>query len=368
MSPLSVRWCSVWRAPARVCRSLILVKLAVTLLLLGAGLALSGCVTPYMIRQAAGQVDILARAVPVAEAQQDPDLDPGLKTALDDVDSILAFAKKNRLDVGNTYQTFVNFHGKAPVYVLYGSPPDRLQTRVWHFPLIGAFPYKGFFDLAAARRQRRLLEEEGLETMILPAPAYSTLGWFPDPLFSSFLEQSVGVRAEVLFHELTHRTLFIRDAVRFNENLADFVGGELARQYLEATERHEELEHYLGTIHDRELFRVVVAETREALEEAFEQEDREARLQSREQIFARATELLEEAEFRTAGYRGWRRVKWSIPLLLSFDLYRGEQDLLGEAYRAWGSDMPKFLERLSGLRGEDDPVATLRSWLANSSG
>ncbi|MGE3163588.1 MAG: aminopeptidase [Planctomycetota bacterium] len=334
-----------------------------------AACAFSGCSTPYLVRQAAGQVRILASARPIATVQDDPATRDSLRAPLDEVAAALEFADASGLTVGSAYGTVVDLGSRPPVWVLYACPPDRIAPRLWSFPVVGEFPYKGFFDLAAARRAARMCQREGLETVVLPAGAYSTLGWFPDPLFSSFLEGDAGARLETLFHELTHQTLFVRGSVRLNENLADFVGELLARRFI--GEHHgatsSVLHEYEADVQDRQRFREIVLRARDRLTEAFASDSRAERLDARARVFAQLMSELNTAPFVGDRYRGWAAAEWNLALLVALDTYRGEQEVFRSAFVRCGEDLPTFFRQLHSLwSGAEDPLGRLQSWLESA--
>jgi len=117
----------------------------------------------------------------------------------------------------------------------------ELESYEWDFPLVGSFSYKGFFnyDLAKEEYQRRL--EDDLDVRLSPVSAWSTLGMFRDPILSNMLDRSMGDLAELIIHEMTHATLYVKDDVEFNENLATFIGEKGAMQFLR---------YYVGKEHE----------------------------------------------------------------------------------------------------------------------
>ncbi len=323
-----------------------------------------GCTLPYLVRQAAGQVDLLARARPIAEVLRNPALEPETRRGLEEVVKVLEYAARNGFRVGAAYRSYVELGNRPPVYVLSAAPPDSLSSHIWWFPIIGSAPYKGFFDLDSARREQRLLELAGLETRIAPAAAYSSLGWFRDPVFSSILGRGRGAMVETLMHELTHRTWFYPSDLRFNENLASFVGEMAAIQYLESAGDAADLSDYRAGLADQRIFREVVRELRDRLGVAFRSPNRAERLAARDRLFAAANDRLRRSPFQSASFRARGEIQWSIPLLLSFDLYDGESQLFERALALSGGDLGRFLASLEDLPPGRDGVARLRSWVA----
>ena len=132
----------------------------------------------------------------------------------------------------NNYTSLYYQKNKASLWNLSACHPEKFENKIWSFPFLGSFGYKSFFDLSQAQIEREYLEKEGYDTRIRSINAWSTLGWFKDPILSNMLNNTEAQIAETLFHELTHNTLFLKNQLQFIENLASFFGKKASIDYL----------------------------------------------------------------------------------------------------------------------------------------
>jgi predicted aminopeptidase len=138
---------------------------------------------------------------------------------------VLDFAEDElAMRVGRRYRTYVDLDRPAVVWNLFAAAPLSLQPYRWCYPVVGCAPYQGYFDESYARRRAAALAQGGFETYVGPVAAYSTLGWFADPLLSSFVAWPEPELAALLFHELAHGEVWVKGDVAFSESFATFVG------------------------------------------------------------------------------------------------------------------------------------------------
>lgn len=196
---------------------------------------LTGCQSVAYYGQAVqGHFGLLAKRKPIDRLLTDTDLSPELRRQLESVQRIRAFARDElALPARRQYDTYVELGRPYPVWSVMAAPELSLQPRTWCYWFVGCLSYRGFFAEAHAQQLARELEGEGMEVYVSGIPAYSTLGWFRDPVLSSFVFQSEAELAELLFHELTHQVLFVAGDTVFNESLAVAVADEGLRRYSE---------------------------------------------------------------------------------------------------------------------------------------
>lgn len=211
----------------------------------------------YGLRQGAGQLKIIIKAQPIEEILADDNFPDSLKEKLHLIQEIRNFAIDSLgINDSRNYTTFYNQHGQPVLWVVIASPPYQVQAYEWKFPIVGSFSYKGYFKEAGAEKEAARLQKDGYDTRIGTVGAWSTLGYFRDPVLSNMLERSEGNLAALIIHELTHATVYVKDNVQFNENLATFIGNEGAKLFLihRYGENSRQYQEYLGNKSDKRKF------------------------------------------------------------------------------------------------------------------
>ena len=197
--------------------------------------ALTGCANLRFYAQAAtGQAALMLARRDVREVLADPRTDPGLAAQLRLATAMLRFAERElALPVGGRYRDYVALRRDAPLWNVVAAEEFGVVAVPRCYPLIGCAIYRGFFSKRGAERERDRLAKR-YDVMLRPVAAYSTLGWFDDPLLSSFIHYEETRLAELLFHELAHGVVYARDDSVFNESFASFVGVEGVSAWLAA--------------------------------------------------------------------------------------------------------------------------------------
>lgn len=193
-----------------------------------------GCETARFYGQAiVGHCRLMVsrRAIPVlVERANTP---PELRTGLVRVLALREFARTNLgLPVGSQYVDYVALGRSYVAWNVSAAPEFSMNARSWWYPMIGAQDYRGYFNEADARRFAQRLERQGYDVAVGGVEAYSTLGWFPDPILSPFLQKRPEELAELLFHELAHQIVYVSGDTDFNEAFATAVAREGLRRWL----------------------------------------------------------------------------------------------------------------------------------------
>jgi len=190
------------------------------------------------------------RAKPIPEVLNDERTSPTVKKILGEVGAVKAYADRFGLKPTKNYEDYVHWDGEAASWVVTACQPTRFEVKTWSFPVVGSFNYLGWFDRKDADAHAEKLRAEGWDVDVRGASAYSTLGWFRDPILSTMMpskEVGIGFLVNTVLHESIHATLYVAGQSYFNESLASFGADEMTPVYLKARygAESEELKFYL---------------------------------------------------------------------------------------------------------------------------
>jgi predicted aminopeptidase len=196
-----------------------------------------GCVQgPYLLQAIYGQDELSYRARPLAEVVADEAVPRQTRRMLALIEHIKAFGAHRGLEITDNYADYVELGRPAVVWNVSAAQPLRFEAVTWTFPIVGSVPYLGWFNERDAVAFAARLRDEGYDVDLRPVRAYSTLGWFADPVLSSMIRprpSAVGDLVNVVLHESVHATHYVANQSFFNESLANFVANELTMEYLE---------------------------------------------------------------------------------------------------------------------------------------
>lgn len=322
------------------------------------GLALLGgsllfCSPAYVIRAGIEEAKILSRREPISAVMASPLTTDETRAKLTVVRTARTFAEKELgLDVGESYTTFSPVDSDTLLLVVTGSRKDRFQPVTWWFPVVGRVPYKGFFKPKDALAEARRLEREGYDAAVRPAGAFSTLGWFNDPVLSTVLRYDDVALGATVIHEVTHNTVFIPGQVSFNESFASFVGdrgaialfcgieGDDGARCVRAREEWE----------DARVFGAALQDLVARLESVYGRDDldSDAKVAAREGVvddWRRAFER-DVAPKLHGPLRGYHRRPINNATLIGIRLYYDRLDLFEGVYRAMGVPLEEAVARM----------------------
>jgi len=209
----------------------------------------------YGIRQGYGQSKIVIGSKPIEEFLSDAQFPDSLKKKLVLIGEVRRYAIDSLgLKDTENYKTLFDQKGEELMWVVQACEPFALKAKVWNFPVVGSVPYKGFFEKQKAIDERARLVAEGYDVSIRNPGGWSTLGWFRDPILSGMLKRDDGDLASLIIHEMVHATIFVKDDVDFNENLASFVG-DTASYYFLASKFGRQSAEFQKYLHDDQDYR-----------------------------------------------------------------------------------------------------------------
>lgn len=185
----------------------------------------------YLTRAGIEQTLILEKRRPLAKLVADSTLTADTRAYLRLVLAVRDHAARFGLEAGETYTTYSDVGRDTLLLVLSASAKDCICPHLWKYPIVGRIPYKGFFDVKMAQREADKMAAKGYDISLRPAAAYSTLGWFEDPLLSTALVRDSVELASLVFHEIAHNTLYVKSATPFNESFAQLVGYRSAEEF-----------------------------------------------------------------------------------------------------------------------------------------
>ncbi|HPE87941.1 MAG TPA: aminopeptidase [Spirochaetia bacterium] len=316
---------------------------------------LSSC---WYVKQATHFLSERAAAVPVGRVAADPDTPPETVAMLEAVERVRRFAvERVGLSPTKNYTRYVALDRGYVADVVSACAADSFERYRWRYPVLGELPYKGFYDKADATREAKRLKEAGLDVIVRQVDAFSSLGYFKDPLYSFMASSDEDELAEMVIHESAHATLFVKGADQFNEGFATFVGRRGAELYLE--ERYGPGSPQAATRRDRiadgRAFVGFIRGTAALLEEAYADASvgRDARLERKAAIIAERAALFAAERERLFTGEAYRRFDMSTINNAYIDLYRLYEDDLG-LFDAWfdrvaGGSLPEFVSTLSAL-------------------
>lgn len=325
----------------------------------------------YLARAALGHFKLMAGRIPLDEAARRDDLSDDERDKLSWVPRIKAFGEQQvGLEQTRNYET-INLDFSDVVWNVSGCAVDRFEPHIYRYPIVGKLPYIGYFDHGDALEEQARLREQGLDTWVRPAGAYSTLGWFEDPLWRSMLAWDIDQLAGTVLHELAHSTLWLKGHGSFNESFASFVGDRSTELFMESLnqtrpqlwQRYQQRRE--DRAHSRRSFAALVDELRQLYESGLE---REAVLQRKAQIIAAARQRHRSETWHLEGYAGAMDEDRVLnnARLVQFTVYNSGGDVFALALERFGGDLPAFLRgcaRLESMRsrgGSDwDPYAAL---------
>jgi len=333
-------------------------------------LSCSGCQFRYILHAASHQYRLIRDSVKVEDALKGDLIESDQKARLRLVAAIKDFGEKELgLKKTQNYQNVYLEPYQTIIYTISASPKDRLAIVSWWFPIVGNMPYLGFFDLEKAKKEKDRLLKKGLDVNIGTAEAYSTLGWFKDPVTVNLLEKSTVELTEIILHEMTHTTLYVKGQGEFNENLANLVGKVGTVSFIRKTygDMHPFTAEAENNLADQRLFCSFLTSLLEMLEFLYNSDiSYEEKLAEREMIFKRSLKEFADikAGFKTDRYKGFGESGLNNAYLMSIALYNRDFKLFEKVMIGHENSIKNMLNHLQEIADEKKDIL---EWVKNFS-
>jgi predicted aminopeptidase len=341
-------------------------------------LATSGC-GGFYFQAVGGHMDLMAARQPIEELLSDPATGAELAARLSLVLEARDFAVRNLgLPENDSYRTYVQLDRPYVVWNVFAAPEFSVEPRKWCFPVAGCVVYRGYFSEARGRSYADGLERQGWDVFVGGAIAYSTLGRFDDPVLSTMLQQDDTGLVAVIFHELAHQQLYVKDDSAFNEAFASTVEAIGVERWLNGRGDPEGLDDYRQRRSRQAAFNRLLQQTRNELADIYSRGDPEAVMRGAKQdAFSTLKVRYEALKASWDGYAGfdpWFRSDLNNARLVPVSTYARLVPAFRELYRRAGEDMRSFytasaalgdlpaeeralaLEALMAVSADPDPV------------
>ena len=348
------------------------------LIVLALGLTASACSPTYVLRAAWEEAKILNRRKPIARIVADTATDWETRDKLLLVLQARQFAADSLgLNAGDSYTLFSRVDSDTLVMVLSAAPKDEFRPHTWWFPIVGSVPYKGFFDLEDAQKEQRRLEARGYDTYLRPSAAFSTLGWFNDPLLSTLLRYDRVSLGNTVIHEIFHNTFYASGQAVFNESLASFVGSRGAIEFFCRRDGPQSTtcRTAVGAWEDDLKFGAFMEQLVRDVEALYARTDltREDKLRERERLFADAQRRFAEEirpRLQVDTYASFTREPLNNATLIARRIYYDRLHLFEDVYRARGGDFLLAMNDIvtAARSNKADPYAAVQALLTPGGG
>lgn len=325
----------------------------------GALVVVVGPTACYLSRGAWEEAKILSRRKPISAIIADPGTAPALRAKLTIVEAARRFARDSLgLKTGESFTTYSHVDHDTLVLVLSAAYRDRLVPYTWWFPIVGRVPYKGYFDFAAGHRAAADLKSQGFDVYIRPSAAFSTLGFFNDPLLNTTLRADSLELANTVIHELTHNTYYAPGSVPFNESFASFVGARGAAALFRSRHDSAAAARVDARWQDDKLLGAFWATLSHTLDSAFSAHpnDSAARMDARASIYAAARTTLVDSigpRLTTISPRYAQRVQLDNAALLARRVYGSGLDGFDKVWARNGYDLRATIRKIIALAKRD---------------
>lgn len=333
-------------------------------------LLLSSCSErEYLLQSARGQWDVMSRARPIQDVLAQDDVTEDLREQLLKVVSLRKFAVESlNLPDSGSYKEYADLERPYAVWNLVVAPELSLELNRWCFPIAGCVTYRGYFDESTASAFSEEFSAQGFDVDVYGVQAYSTLNWFDDPVLNTFLVNDDLRLASLLFHEMAHQIVYVKNDTAFNESYAKTVELEGLRRWLQFSGSDDLWQQCLTRESHSKSFHGFLAGVRAELKQVYDSTlNDDQKRSAKQKVFQEAYVQYEHLKTGWGGYDGydsWMKRGLNNARLSSMATYHDLVPAFQALLRHVGSDLDKFyieVKDLSTLPG-DERLAKLKSY------
>ena len=327
-----------------------------------------GCQTGYLWHVSVHQIGLLTKRVSIEKALRKYEFSEEEKEKIKLISEIKTFAVDVlKLDIKRgLYSSYVDLGRPYVTYLLRVSPAYELKPYKWNFPIVGSTPYKGFFDRQKAQQAAEAFSRTEYDVYVRGVSAYSTLGWFNDPVFSSMLSYGESDFVTIIFHELIHTILFFKNHINFNERFAEFAGRKAAISFYryKEGEESETVKKMQREWEDELLFSSFMVGEYEELKRWYEDHRGTVTLETKKERLKEIQErfVIEiKPSLKTSQYDYFSNIELNNARLLSYRSYNYDMEEFERLFTSSliQEDIKAFIEYCMQFKKEKDPEAAL---------
>lgn len=328
-------------------------------------LLLPACKAGYVVKSAWFQLELMAKREPIERVLAQDTLGEEQAHKLSLVPEIKAFGEGQGLSASRNYET-ISARWDRSLYNLSACEPLSLEPVSWWFPVVGRVPYLGFFREQDVRRYERRHRERGHDVWVRDVAAYSTLGWFRDPVLPAMLDWEEFRLAEVVLHELAHATLWVPGSVSFNETFANVVGEQAATRWMK--ERYgpgsEQVQHMDRVRSDWAIWRGLLEDLYNNLDATYKNENTPAKekLERKQALFSELEDSVRGADFHQVERyaEAAREGPWNNARIAQYRTYNQGREAFDTLLAKHHGDLPAFMAEIENITAKgDDPWESL---------
>lgn len=334
---------------------------------------LTGCGITYYSKIASHQISIMWNAEKISKALENPKLDPKIKRKLLLIQEVKAFSQNELgLKKSDNYSKYSQLKDKYVSYVVNATPKYSLKPHKWKYPIVGSLTYKGFPNKEDAIEEANRLKKENLDTYVRGVTAYSTLGWFNDPILSSMMNYSDEQLVELIIHESTHEFLYIKSNAEFNEQLASFFG-RVGTEIYYSKKDPSRIRRLKDIEQDEMLFSNFIGKAKKELHNKYKI-IRKSKMNEEEKSLAKIKAIKElqnhfksevKPKLKILSYNSILKKDLNNARISLYGTYIENQDLFARLYKKLGSTPQAYLNHLKDWEDEEKPLERLKKELEN---